>query len=199
VVANGDLAEHFMGKDSMARSPPDRIDCEAAPMNAIPPALARRVLDAAPDAMVIIDVFGSIWYANRQVSTLFGYAREEIIGESIEMLMPQRYRDLHIAHRVRFTRNLRVRPMGFGLDLHGLRSDGSEFPLEISLNPIDDADRTLIAAAIRDVSDARRVEAELAVARGAVEALREMVDRAMRGTVARRSVMGEADPDESRH
>src|SRR3984893_14730246 len=150
-------------------------------MIAIPPALARRVLDAAPDAMVIIDGFGTIWFANRQVSALFGYAHDDIIGESIETLMPERFRTPHIGHRGRFLGDVRVRPMGTGLDLYGQRRDGTEFPLEVSLSPIEDVGQTLIAAAIRDVSDRKRVEAELIAARDAIEAMRELADRANQG------------------
>jgi PAS domain S-box-containing protein len=150
-------------------------------MIAIPPALARSVLDDAPDAMIIIDEFGTIWFANRQVSALFGYAREEIIGESIEKLMPERFRDDHIGHRGHFVGNIRVRRMGAGLDLMGQRRDGTEFPLEISLSPVEDVGRTLVAAAIRDVSERKHVEAELLVARDAIEALRELADRANQG------------------
>jgi PAS domain S-box-containing protein len=150
-------------------------------MIAIPPALARSVLDDAPDAMIIIDDFGTIWFANRQVSALFGYARDEIIGESIEKLMPERFRAEHIGHRGHFAGNVRVRRMGAGLDLIGQRRDGTEFPLEISLSPVEDVGRTLIAAAIRDVSDRKHMEAELLVARDAIEAMRELADRANQG------------------
>ena len=150
-------------------------------MIAVPPALARSVLDDAPDAMIIIDDFGTIWFANRQVSALFGYARDEIIGESIEKLMPERFRAEHIGHRGHFAGNVRVRRMGAGLDLIGQRRDGTEFPLEISLSPVEDVGRTLIAAAIRDVSDRKHMEAELLVARDAIEAMRELADRANQG------------------
>jgi PAS domain S-box-containing protein len=150
-------------------------------MIAIPPALARSVLDDAPDAMIIIDEFGTIWFANRQVSVLFGYAREEIIGESIEKLMPERFRAEHIGHREQFVGNIRVRRMGAGLDLIGQRRDGAEFPLEISLSPVEDVGRTLFVAAIRDVSERKHVEAELLVARDAIEAMRELADRANQG------------------
>jgi PAS domain S-box-containing protein len=150
-------------------------------MIAIPPALARRVLDAAPDAMVIIDTFGTIWFANRQVSVLFGYAHDEIIGEDFDMLMPERYRALLIGHRGDFISNVRVRLMGSGLDLYGQRRDGTEFALEVSLSPIEDVGQTLVAATIRDVTERKRVEAELVVARDAIEAMRELAERATHG------------------
>src|ERR1035438_1707222 len=99
------------------------------------PDLARSALDAAPDAMIIIDALGVIRFANRQVSALFGYAHDAVIGQSIEMLMPERFRARHIGHRQHYINNVRVRPTGAGLDLYGRRRDETEFPLEISLSP----------------------------------------------------------------
>lgn len=140
-----------------------------APMDSgsllISPDLGRRALDAAPDAMIIIDASGIIRFANRQVSALFGYSHEQIVGRSVEDLMPERFRRRHLSHREQYGRNLRVRAMGQGLELYGRRQDGVEFPVEISLSPIQDQDRVLVAAAIRDVSDRKRIEAELIVAR----------------------------------
>jgi two-component system, sensor histidine kinase len=169
------------GADTRGRSDGDRIDPEAAPMIAIPPALARRVLDAAPDAMVVLDMFGTIWFANRQVSALFGYDHHEIIGQDIEMLMPERFRGQHVVHRGDIVGNVRVRTVGPGLDLYGQRRDGTEFALEISLSPIAEVGRTLVAAVIRDVTGGKRVEAELVVARDAIEAMRELAERANQG------------------
>lgn len=146
-------------------------------MIAIPPALARRVLDSSPDAMVIIDAFGSIWFANRQVSALFDYENDELVGENIQKLMPERFQAEDAGHLSTVAGIIRGRPMGIGFELVGRRRDGKEFPLELSLSPIDDAGRTLVAAAIHDVSDRKRAEAELTVARGAVVALRELADR----------------------
>jgi PAS domain S-box-containing protein len=150
-------------------------------MRTAPPDLARSALDAAPDAMVIIDADGIIRFTNRQVSALFGYEHDEIVGQSIEMLMPQRFRVRHVGHRENYVNNVRVRPMGAGLELFGRRRDGTEFPVEISLSPIEDVGRTLVAAAIRDVSDRKRIEAELIVTREAAEAARELADRANQG------------------
>jgi two-component system, sensor histidine kinase len=134
-------------------------------MQSIPPDLARAALDAAPDAMIIIDATGIIRYANKQVSALFGYPHDAIVGREVEQLMPERYRSRHVGHRENYIHNIRLRPMGQGLELYGLRSDGGEFPVEISLSPIEDGARMLTAAAIRDVSDRKRVEGELIVAR----------------------------------
>jgi PAS domain S-box-containing protein len=143
-----------------------------------PAELARGALEAAPDAMIIIDASGVVRYANRQVSALFGYAHDDIIDQSVEQLMPERFRGRHISHRVGYISNVRVRPMGAGLELFGRRQDGGEFPIEISLSPIQDGERVLVAAAIRDVTDRKRVEAELVVARQIAEHAREVADRA---------------------
>jgi PAS domain S-box-containing protein len=139
---------------------------------------ARSALDAAPDAMIIIDEAGVIRFANRQVTTLFGYAHDDVVGRSIEELMPERFRDRHVAHRQSYTASLRSRPMGVGLPLFARRRDGSEFPVEISLSPIGASDRILVAAAIRDVTDRERVEAELREAQETAERSRESADRA---------------------
>jgi two-component system, sensor histidine kinase len=146
-------------------------------MLTISPDLARSALDAAPDAMIIIDASGVIRYANKQVSALFGYPYHDIIGREVEQLMPERYRIRHLGHRDGYVHTLRVRPMGQGLELFGRRRDGSEFPVEISLSPIVDDGRTLTAAAIRDVTDRKRVEAELIVARQSAERARTAADR----------------------
>lgn len=139
--------------------------------------LARSALDAAPDAMIIIDEQGIVRYVNRQVSALFGYAHDEIVGQSIERLMPARFRGRHVAHRQEYTAVPRIRALGEGLSLFGQRSDGSEFPVEISLSPIQDGKRFLVAAAIRDVSERKRTEAELKMTREASERAREVADR----------------------
>jgi PAS domain S-box-containing protein len=139
------------------------------------------VLEAAPDAMVIIDAAGMICFANRQVSALFGYPHDEMIGRNVEMLMPERFRQRHVAYRDEYPRHpnhMRVRLMGEGLDLYGLRRDGAEFPLEISISPIEDGGRSFIAAAIHDTTDRKRIQSELLAARAASDQAREMVVRA---------------------
>ncbi len=131
--------------------------------------------------MIVIDGSGTIRFANRQLSAVFGYAHEELVGEKVEFLMPTRFRARHLPHRQSYSRSLRLRPMGIGLELFGLRKDGTEFPVEISLSPIDDDSETLVAAAIRDVTDRKRVEAELIVARQNADVARESADRANQG------------------
>lgn len=147
-------------------------------MRAVPPDLAQSALDAAPDAMIILDADGIIRFTNRQVAQLFGYEHDAIVGQRIEMLMPQRFRNRHAAQCEDYVNNVRVQPIGQGLELFGQRHDGTEFPIEISWNPIADAGRILIAAAIRDVTDHKRTEAALIVARDAADAARELADRA---------------------
>ncbi len=150
-------------------------------MIAFPPTLARRVLDASPDAIVIIDTFGTMWFANHPVSALFGYTHDEIIGEDFYMLMPERFRAQIADHRGDVVSNVRVRPMGPELDLYGQRRDGTEFALEVNLSPIEGVGQTLVAATLRDVTERKRLEAELAVALDAIEALRELAERANQG------------------
>ena len=128
-------------------------------------ALVRSVLDSLPDAMVIIDSTGRIVFANHQVFELFGYANDDIVGAPVELLVPERFRDRHVGHRQTYTANVRARPMGSGMDLFAVRKDGSEFPVEISLSPISQEGSVLVAAAIRDVTERKRVEQALEAVR----------------------------------
>ena len=128
-------------------------------------ALVRSVLDSLPDAIVIIDSSGKILFANHQVEALFGFPSAEIVGGPVEVLLPERFRHRHVGHRKGYTGNVRVRPMGAGLELFATRKDGTEFPVEISLSPIELGTDILVAAAIRDVTDRRQVEQALKDAR----------------------------------
>ena len=128
-------------------------------------ALVRSVLDSLPDAMIIIDASGKVLFANHQVTELFGHAIEEIVGQPIETLLPERFRQRHVGHRIGYTKTVRERPMGIGLDLYAMRKDGSEFPVEISLSPIAQDGAVLVAAAIRDVTSRKKIEQALHDAR----------------------------------
>jgi PAS domain S-box-containing protein len=119
------------------------------------------VLEYAPDAIVIVNGTGRIVLFNAQARTLFGYGAAEVIGEPIETLLPQRLRSAHLAHRMGYIGAPRMRSMGEGRELNGLRASGEEFPVEISLSPIDTEAGRLVMSAIRDISERKRFERTL--------------------------------------
>ena len=145
-------------------------------MLTLPVDLARTVLDDAPDALIVIDADGIIRFVNHQALTFFGYGRDELVGQRVERLLPERFRGHHVMHRAGYFAAPCFRPMGAGLALVARRCDGGELPVEISLSPIEGANPLLVAAAIRDVSERKRVEAELSAAREASERAREAAD-----------------------
>jgi PAS domain S-box-containing protein len=138
----------------------------------------RGLLEAAPDAMVIVDQEGVIIMVNAQTEKLFGYTREDILNKHVEILVPSRFRDVHPFHRKQYGKNSRVRPMGADLELYALRKDETEFPVEISLSPMETDEDSLIIAAIRDITERKRAEEKF---RGLLEAAPDamvVVDRA---------------------
>jgi len=118
----------------------------------------RLALESAPTGMIMLDETGRIVLVNKQIEILFGYPRAELLGQMIEMLVPERFRGHHPAHRGRFFAAPRMRAMGAGMDLYGLRKDGSEMPVEIGLNPLHTVDGVFVISSIVDLSRQHEIE-----------------------------------------
>jgi PAS domain S-box-containing protein len=153
--------------DKNTKQPSSLLDVQQAVESNFP-----AFLEAAPDAMVIVGQDGRILLINGQAERLFGYKRSELVGQPVEVLVPSRYREKHPAHRTGYFAGPRLRPMGAGVDLYGVRKDGTEFPAEISLGPVETAQGVLVTAAIRDVTERKKVEAKF---RGFLEAAPDAV------------------------
>ena len=123
--------------------------------------LARSLLEAAPDATVIVDADGKVVFANERIRHTFGYAPAELVGSRVEVLLPPRFRAVHTVHRDAFFANPDPRPMGAGLALYGLHKDGREFPVEISLSPVQTESGPLVVGAIRDATQQKQTEHQL--------------------------------------
>jgi PAS domain S-box-containing protein len=148
----------------------------------------RSAVDAAPDGILVVDEAGTIVFVNPMAERLFKYERDELVGESVDRLVPVAMQAAHAAHRAAYMRNTRTRAMGSGIDLRGRQRSGREFPVEISLSPVQRGERTLVIAIVRDVSERRETAEELTRARNAL-ALgdeRERIARDLHDTVIQR-------------
>ncbi len=125
----------------------------------------RNLLESAPDAMIMVDEHGQIVLVNRQALRTFGYQRDEMVGKAIETLLPKALREVHVSHRSSYMDDSSLRPMGQDLDLIGLRKDGSEFPVEISLSPVKADSGKYVSSVIRDVTVRRQMEMDIKAAR----------------------------------
>jgi len=141
--------------DVIAAAPPFL----ALEQRAQPDQIFRRLLAAAPDAVVVADSEGRMVFVNEQTERLFGYEPGALLGQPVELLVPERARSVHGAQRRRFAEKPRTRPMGSGLDLLGRKRDGREFPIEISLSPLATSDGMLFSASIRDISERKQADA----------------------------------------
>jgi diguanylate cyclase (GGDEF)-like protein/PAS domain S-box-containing protein len=124
-------------------------------------ALFKRLFSSSPDGILVVDGEGRIIEVNPQIELLFGYARAELLGSLVEILIPERFRSVHTGHRMAYSDQPTMRPMGTGLDLYGRRKDGSEFPIDIMLSPVETAGERLVLGVVRDVTERKRLEKEM--------------------------------------
>jgi len=154
--------------------------------------LSASILEAIPDAVAAVNQQGLIIQVNSQTEALFGYTRDELIGQSVEMLVPERQRVQHHQHRESFHSRPKIRRMGSGLDLYGRRRDGSEFPVEISLSPVATGNGAMVLSVIRDISDRKRIAEAL---RRANEELDRRKTRELRDSQNRLALIVDSSQD----
>ena len=128
---------------------------------AVETSLFEKLFEFSPDAIVVTDQTGKISEVNAQVEKFFGYSRSELLGQPVELLIPERFRGIHPKHREEYVAQPHVRAMGAGLELYGRRKDGSEFPVDIMLGPVEGAEGTVVLCVIRDLSQKKRDEEAL--------------------------------------
>jgi PAS domain S-box-containing protein len=158
------LAGSPVRREAPAPTPSTADGRTAQPSAAVPSSWSeetlRGLLEALPDALVAIDQDGIIVLVNARVEEMFGYQREELLGHAVEVLIPEHYRLAHVGHRLAYVADPHVRPMGAGVDLFGRHKGGAEFPVEISLSPLQTEHGPLVTAVIRDVSRRKKEEAK---------------------------------------
>ena len=154
--------------------------------------LSPSILEAIPDALVAVNQQGVIIQINSQTEALFAYTRDELIGQKIELLVPERQRQQHHQHREQFHARPKIRRMGSGLDLCGRRRDGTEFPVEISLSPVTTGNGMIVLSVIRDISDRKRIEEDL---RRAHEELDRRKSRELRDSQNRLALIVDSSQD----
>jgi PAS domain S-box-containing protein len=157
---SGEMASEIAGGMAFVNEERDRAEEELRRREA----RFRALLESAPDGLAIIDANGSVVMVNRQIEALFGYPREQLVGQSIDILLPTRFRDRHLRHRSSYFADPSTRSMGAGLELAGLRRDGSEFPVDISLSSIETEEGPLAIAFVRDITE--RIASETLRRRG---------------------------------
>ena len=170
------MSQPLSSNEVLAASPTDKAVADIL--------LSSHLLDAVPDAMVAVERDGTIVQVNAQAMEMFGYTRQELLGQKIEVLVPERYRPQHGGYRVGFAQNPKVRRMGAGLELFGRRRDSTEFPVEISLSPVSIGSNTLVLSAIRDITDRKEIEAELQACERRARSPNGARDRRVSGAVS---------------